>query len=77
MTSGRLRIRDFAGLCFPVDQRYRTRQVGVEAGTAPSIANPFVFVGRGALVCSERVKPLENEPAGVAEELMQTDHPQQ
>jgi len=74
MTSGRLRIRDFSGLCCSIDQRYGGGQVGIKARATATIPDLFGFVGRLSLMCSQGVEPLEYEPAVIAEELMQAEH---
>ncbi len=46
----------------------------IKAWAAAAIARSFGFVGRLSLVCSQRVEPLEYEPAVIAQELVQAEH---
>lgn len=77
VTSGRLRIRNFAGLYIPIDQGYCTGQVGVKAWATPAIGILYLAFRGCAVVRTERVEPFEHEAASVAEEFMQPDYTEQ
>jgi hypothetical protein len=77
MTSRGLGIRNFADLYFSINQRDGGGQVSVKTWSTTPILKAFFLFGWGALMCAERIEPLEYEPAIVAEEFMHSDHTQQ
>jgi hypothetical protein len=74
MTSRWLGIRDLSGLAVSIDQGYSGRKVSIITRAATAVSHLFRLLGRGSLMCAERVEAFENESTVVAKQLVEPKH---